>query len=85
MSSGAGRRKPQTLAHIFPHSNETAQALGAFLALVRTLLAVNLSKAHQFLVSSALGNELRPSGCDFSIVAYGRGPVTQQGTARAVR
>jgi len=60
---------------------KTAQAPGAFLARLRSLRAVNLSKTHQFLVSSALGNELRPSGCDFSIVAHGRGPVTQEDSA----
>src|SRR5947208_12406981 len=66
-----GSCKPLALAHKFHDMGKTAQAPGAFLARLRCL-----SKTHQFFVSSASGNGLRPSGCDFSIVAYGRRPVT---------
>jgi hypothetical protein len=60
-------------------------APGAFLALLGSLLAVNLSKTHQFFGIQGLEHAFHSSERDFSIVAYGRGPVTQQGAARAVR
>src|SRR5258706_14934378 len=57
----AGSCTPLGLTHKFHHVGKTAQAPGAFLARLRCLLAVNLSKTHQFLVSSALGNEFAPT------------------------